>query len=417
MNKQDMMSEQQEEIPIAPALDGLEKRQQKLLACRKAVIQEPRNVVLINELGLAAEAAGDFDRARWAYRRATHLDPEYGPAYQNLGYLYRREGRDQPAIDALENCRKYAGRDCDRQAVETALRDLRRVEAAQTPVKESRHFRGFEGINQAPAESELSEAAGEPIIKLPALEQSPLSASDVPQDIINPAITRPMADLGLTPAEALLLLDPEGSKAQEMLRYTALDLVNKQVLEVNDSGQIGRGQNYDTEDLARHERILANYFAHFNLDIDLAHYADAILARLGNRTDTFKASYVRQVLLEKGYMRVENDRWLGFIPVRRYTLTQEGLRALHQLKRQLKNSQSQLRRLMRRDPELAKAYLAKTGPALLLLDNYSEAEFQEWRQILDELGFDEYAGGNLAASVPQRSQDLVDAIIKNLLGE
>jgi hypothetical protein len=116
-------------------------------------------------------------------------------------------------------------------------------------------------------------------------------------------------------------------------------------------------------------------------------------------------------------MRVENDRWLGFIPVRRYTLTQEGVKVVHQLKRQLKNSQGQLRRLMRRDPALARAYLAKAGPALLLLDNYSEAEFQEWRQILDELGFGEYAGGNLAASVPKKFQDLVDAIIKNLLGE
>jgi hypothetical protein len=294
---------------------------------------------------------------------------------------------------------------------------LRREEAAQAPVKESRHFREFEGDNQAPAGSEVSEAAGELMIKPPALEQTALSAPDVPQDIINPAITRPMTALGLTPAEALLLLDPEGSKAQEMLRYTALDLVNKQVLEVNDSGQIGRGQNYDTADLARHERILANYFAHFNLDIDLAHYADAILARLDNRTSTYKASYVRQVLLEKGYMRVENDRWLGFIPVRRYTLTQEGVKVIHQLKRQLKNSQSQLRRLMRRDPELARAYLAEAGPALLLLDNYSEADFQEWRQMLDELGFGEYAGGNLAASVSRRSQGLVDAIIKYLIGE
>ena len=415
------MSEQQDGIPTAgqpPGIgagagdgagDGLEKRQQKLLASRQAVNQEPRDVVLLNDLGLAAEAAGDFDRARWAYRRATRLDPSYGPAYQNLGLLFRREGRNGPAISALENCLKYAGRDCDRPAVETMLRELRQEKSRPAPVEDNRHFRKFKRDNKEPAEIE-------PMPGPPALEDAALSAPDDQPDTINPAIIKPMVDLGLTPAEALMLLDPEGSNAQEMLRYTALDLVNKQVLEVSDSGQIGRGQNFDDTDLARHERVLANYFAHFNLDIDLAHYADAILARLDNRYSNFKALYVRQVLLDRGYMRVENDRWLGFIPVRRYTLTQEGLRIIHQFKRQLKNSQSQIRHLMRRDPELAKAYLAKAGPALLLLDNFGEADFQEWRQMLDELGFDEYAGRNQMVRVPRSAEGLVDEIMKILMG-
>ena len=71
---------------------------------------------------------------------------------------------------------------------------------------------------------------------------------------------------------------------------------------------------------------------------------------------------------------------------------------------------------MRRDPALAKAYLAQAGPALLLLDNYDEAEFQEWRQLLDEMGFDDYISGNKAAKILVSSGDLVDEIMKILFG-
>ena len=71
---------------------------------------------------------------------------------------------------------------------------------------------------------------------------------------------------------------------------------------------------------------------------------------------------------------------------------------------------------MRLDPALAKAYLAQAGQALLLLDNYDEAEFQEWRQLLDEMGFDDYISGNKAAKILVSSGDLVDEIMKILFG-
>jgi hypothetical protein len=98
-------------------------------------------------------------------------------------------------------------------------------------------------------------------------------------------------------------------------------------------------------------------------------------------------------------------------------LTQEGLRVMHQLRRQLKVSESQIRILVRRDPELARAYLSQGGAALLLLDENSDSLFQEWRPLLEALDSGNKGGGKLTERIDLGSRKVIEEIVKSLSGE
>jgi tetratricopeptide (TPR) repeat protein len=50
----------------------------------------------------AAQAAGDLATATAKYREILKLDPSLGPAYNNLGMLYFKQGRYQDAVNVLE---------------------------------------------------------------------------------------------------------------------------------------------------------------------------------------------------------------------------------------------------------------------------------------------------------------------------
>ena len=45
-------------------------------------------------------------------------------------------------------------------------------------------------------------------------------------------MTTPMESLSLTPAESLMVLDPKKSNGKEMMKFTFLDLLAKQVIEL-----------------------------------------------------------------------------------------------------------------------------------------------------------------------------------------
>jgi tetratricopeptide (TPR) repeat protein len=51
-------------------------------------------------LGVGLENQGDVRKAMVRYRVATAIDPHYGKAFYNLGQLFRKAGRWQPAVDA-----------------------------------------------------------------------------------------------------------------------------------------------------------------------------------------------------------------------------------------------------------------------------------------------------------------------------
>lgn len=383
---------------------------QKLRAYREALSHDPRNATLLTNLGLVADQLDDLDRARWAYRRAIRLDPTYAPAYYNLGLHYQKLGRNKEAILSLRNCLKYAGRGCDPAAVHQALSDLAESEAqagldAQAePVSPAASFEPIVSkpipsaipIETAPAQSaKLAPTAAQPepeptqpveLTTTPAqVEHAPAQPPAIKPKPTSQAITGPLTELGLTPAEALMLLDPDGSDSQAMLRYTTMDLVNRGILQLDHAGNLSRGEKYNQEELKPHEKLLARIFERYEYGLDLTRYTNVIVARLDRQTNNYKLSYVRDLLLRKGYMTVEEGRLLGFLPIRKYVLTPDGVRLAHELKRRLQTAQIQIKRLMRSDPELARTFIQEAGLAMIMLDEYSVESISDYPRLLADL--------------------------------
>lgn len=320
------------------------RQNEKLQEIRKAVNADPRNVELLNQLGLAAEAAGDRDRALWAYKRAIRLEHESATSYLHLGRLYQWEGRTKPAIQAMQNVMKYSADPGQRQ------------EAMEI-------MAGLQDRDSSPAEASHREPPG------------------------RQALSHEWEELGLTPAEALFLIDPDNSSGWQMMRYTLLDLAIRHVLDMTSNYEVGKGENFDQSELRPHERLFAKYFSRFDDYVDVDRLTRAALSELNNRYDTFKGNYVLQSLIEKGYMEKETQRVWGLIPVTRYVPSDKGIRASNKVKRLLKQADSQIDRSLKADPEQAKEYLTEGGPAILLLDEFPADYFQEWQAILEQMGF------------------------------
>ena len=57
-------------------------------AFKAAIQRNPDNAVANNELGIAERKLGKFAEAEAAYQRTIAIEPNYAPAYLNLGVLY-----------------------------------------------------------------------------------------------------------------------------------------------------------------------------------------------------------------------------------------------------------------------------------------------------------------------------------------
>jgi len=341
---------------------------------RRAVTEDPRNVGLLNELGLVAEKAGDLDRAKWAYKRAIRLEPKNAAAYLNLGRLYHLEDRTKPAIQALQKTIDYSEQAGERDEAMILLQSLFDEEDDQPG----------ELPGEAPGQGVLAEA---------------------------------WQELGLTPAEALMLMDPENSSGRQMMRYTMLDLAIRGVLDVTDRHQVGRGEHFDESKLQPHEEVFAKYFSRFNDYIEVDRLSTAVLSELNSRSDTFKSAYVFQSLVEKGFFEKETQRVWGVVPVSRYVLSAKGLKARKQLKRLLKRTDNQIVGTLKRNPEQAKAYLSEGGPSILLLEEFPASYFQDWQQTLERMGLGPSVERLRDRARQSGQDDTVGTLLKMLLGE
>jgi tetratricopeptide (TPR) repeat protein len=340
---------------------------------RQAFTKDPRNVQLLLELGETAEAVGDIDRARWAYKRALHLDSGYAGAYRNLGILYEKEGRTKQAAEALQNYLSYAGDGADTEVVMNSLKNLTGSDDED----------GSQPAESAPHASELNKKREE---------------------------------LGLTPGEAMFLLDPENSSGREMMRYTLLDMIMRGIFERDGQNGVGRGEQYGETELSPHERLFAKYFARYDDVIDLDRLARAAATELDNRFDVYKTNYIREPLEKKGYIQKETQRVGGVLPVQRYVLTDKGNKASNELRRLLKDVKRQLDHTVKSNPQQASAYISDGGPPILLIESYPASYFQEWLDTLDRIGL-----GPAVKRVRSRFQgstaaDLADEILKIILG-
>ena len=248
---------------------------------RQLLAKDPRNVTLLNELAVAAEKAGEMERARWAYKRAIRLEPDYAPSYLGLGLLYRREGREGPASEALQKYIQWA-----------------------------------DDVDELPAALDaLEELAGTDRVERSEIHQEAPGSSKLKRD---------WEELGLTPAEALMLLEPDDINGRQMMQYTLLDLIARGVLESDGGLRIGRGEHFEGAELSPHEALFAKYFSRISDYVDVDKLARAALAELGDRSDVFKDAYVRQSLLQKGYLELQTRRVMGLVPVEGSCAKQQG---------------------------------------------------------------------------------------------
>lgn len=335
------------ERPELSAEDGqkaeLHRWQELLHERRLALAKEPRNVQLLNEVGELAEQAGEIDRAYWAYKRAIRIDPNYAISYRNLGQLYQSQGRTKHATAALQNYYSYAGDEAD---LDSTMQE----------------FLGVAGDT------------GSQITQL--CTESPICQK----------LTKKWGELGLTPAEAIYLLDPEDSSGREMMRYTLLDMIMRDVLEIDENSGVGRGETFDSSELRPHEKLYARYFSRFEDQINIDRLAGSVAIQLHRRFDQYKINYVRRSLVESGYIQEESHRVKGVIPVQRYVLTDSGQRAVNQLKRLMKKTGVQIDRALKSNPQQAKAFFKDGGPAILLMESHRSGYYKEWLEILDQIG-------------------------------
>ena len=86
----------------------------------------------LNNLAIACTRSGEAEKAERLYKRVLELDPEFAPAYLNLGLLYAEHlGRPEDAIEALRKHVLYGG---SRSATARELiRKLQDAEAASPP--------------------------------------------------------------------------------------------------------------------------------------------------------------------------------------------------------------------------------------------------------------------------------------------
>lgn len=353
--------------------NDIEQRKALLQEKRLALAKDPRNVHMLNEVGELAEAAGDLERAHWAFKRAIRLDPSYADPYRNLGQLYEKEGRTKQAVSVLQNYLRYAGDEAD---IEPAMQSLRSLLGDDD-----------EDTSELCAES-------------PACKR----------------LTRKWDELGLTPGEAIYLLDPENSDGQEMMRYTLLDMIMKGVLELDEHFGVGRGEKFSASELKPHEIVFAKYFSRYRDMIDLDRLAQTVALELDSRFDLYKNDYVRRALVEKGYIQKESQRVGGVLPVQRYVLSDKGIRASNQLKRLLKEVGVQMDGTAKTNPQQANAYVAEGGPAILLMESYPPGYFQEWLKTLDRIGLGPAIQKTKSRLLKATSSELVDEIVKSILG-
>jgi tetratricopeptide (TPR) repeat protein len=360
---------------------------------RKQLAKDPRNVALLNELGQAAENAGDADRAVWAFKRAIRLDPDYAPSYRNLGLLYRGQGREEQAVETLQQYARRAG------------------PGAQLPVE----MAGV--VERKPAGTTGAKAPAQQATVRQGRETAPKIARQVDETPIYNQLDKVWNELGLTPAEAMMLLDPENSNGISMMQTTLFDLVARGVLEADERLRIGRGEQYGKTALAPHEALFAKYFSRISDYVDVDKLARAALVELNNNSEVFKTAYVRGSLVKKGYLVPATRRIAGILPVPYAALSKKGAMARNRLQHLLVEADRHLARTLATDPQQASAYVDRGGPALLLVDGYPSQKFKQWHEMLTRMGF-----GPAMTKLKGKAQKsslvaYIDDMLKALLGE
>ena len=86
------------------------------------------------------------------------------------------------------------------------------------------------------------------------------------------------------------------------------------------------------------------------------------------------------------------------------------------MKRLLKQTDSQIDRRLKANPDQAKEYLTEGGPAILLLDEFPADYFQEWQATLEHMGFGPTVERLQDRARQSGQSDLINGVLKSLRG-
>lgn len=206
-------------------------------------------------------------------------------------------------------------------------------------------------------------------------------------------MTRQKESLGLTPAESLMILDPEKDRGKEMMKFTLIDLLLRKALEVEvrqekkgkvlkrDVKQtyIKRGEAYCKLALKPHEEAFCRPLeSRESLDLkDLAKEVHETVKGFKGYRDNL----VREPLAEQGYFGKEKRKRL-LIPYSKYTLTQKGQEVQQKMTHLIKEGEDNLEEWMSKDMAKAKAYLFACGANIFLLSNCDLETIRTWMKQL-----------------------------------
>ena len=76
------------------------KYEEARIALESAMLKEPGNVLILNNLGLVMRKLGRLDEATRAYTAAMDRDPGFALTYKNYGILLEQNGEKRRAVDA-----------------------------------------------------------------------------------------------------------------------------------------------------------------------------------------------------------------------------------------------------------------------------------------------------------------------------
>jgi hypothetical protein len=200
-----------------------------------------------------------------------------------------------------------------------------------------------------------------------------------------------MESLDLTPAESLMIIS-QAAGGDEMIKFTLIDLLLKKSLKLNtedkppflkrshDNMVFSVGEQSKIS-LKPHEEILMELILEYR-ELKLNEFKNEFAKKIRSSTE-YKNKYIRDPLVEKGYLKRQRKMLLALAPYTVYVLTDSGLEAKSKVI-ELLDEAGNLEKWMKEDLGRARSYLAVLGSHILLTD-YDIEDIKKFNRILSYL--------------------------------
>jgi tetratricopeptide (TPR) repeat protein len=121
MNNNDLLPKGEDIVEQARRYADEELWDEAIETYKKALVGNPTDADLYNDLGIAFDEAGKLTEAEQAYQKATELDPQFSAAFYNLGLMYEEQSRFPEAVEAYQKCIKYSKNPTEHSAAREKL--------------------------------------------------------------------------------------------------------------------------------------------------------------------------------------------------------------------------------------------------------------------------------------------------------